>query len=99
MDIGFSTPLEPISLSQSVPPQFWMDLYCPYYKSQGNDTNQCTTLRHGIQDIIDQASISADQLGAFEDPLVAHFTNMVPSTFDPHPASHVEDVDTRMMSN
>ena len=39
-----------------------------------------------------------DQLGAVADPLVAQFTHMVPSIFDPHSASHVEDVDTRMMS-
>ena len=32
------------------------------------------------------------------DQLVAYSTHIVPSTFDPHFASHVEDVDTHMMS-
>ena len=36
-----------------------------------------------------------DKLGIFGDPMVAH---MVPSTFDPHSTSHVEDDDTQLMS-
>ena len=39
-----------------------------------------------------------DQLGAIVNPLVAHSTHMVPSTFNPHSASHVKDVDTQMKS-
>ena len=39
-----------------------------------------------------------DKLGAIVDPLTAHSSYTVPSTFDPHSTSRVEDDDTRMMS-
>ena len=98
MDIGLLTPLELRPLPQPVPLQFRMDLYHSYHQSRRHDTDQCTTLQHVIQDIIDRGSVSVDQLGAVANPLIAHSTHMVPSIFNPHFASHVEDVDTQMMS-
>ncbi|RVW77969.1 hypothetical protein CK203_048257 [Vitis vinifera] len=62
MNVRLLTSLEPKPLSQPIPPQFRMDLYCSYHQRQGHDTNWCTALRHAIQDVIDWDSINLDHL-------------------------------------
>ncbi|RVW99475.1 hypothetical protein CK203_038507 [Vitis vinifera] len=44
-------PPQPVSL------QFKMDLHCAYHQGLGHETDYCTTLRHAIQDLIDQGVV------------------------------------------
>ena len=98
MDARLLTPLEPKPLPQPVPPQFRMDLYCSYHQRQGHDINLCTALRRTIQDVIDQGSISLDQLGMPSDPVTTHSTHVVPpSTVSIPSIDHVDDDDVQMM--
>ena len=98
MNVRLLTPLEPKPLSQPIPPQFRMDLYCSYHQRQGHDTNWCTALRHAIQDVIDWDSINLDQLGVTSDPVIAHSTHVVPpSTVSIPSIDHVDDDNVQMM--
>ncbi|RVW47635.1 hypothetical protein CK203_109792 [Vitis vinifera] len=98
MDARLLTPLEPKPLPQPVPPQFRMDLYCSYHQRQGHDINLCTALRRTIQDVIDQGSISLDQLSMPSDPVTTHSTHVVPpSTVSIPSIDHVDDDDVQMM--
>ena len=54
--------------------------------------------RPAIQDVIDQGSISVEQLGTGADPNIVHSDCVVPFVSDPHSTSQVEDDDERMMS-
>ena len=49
--------LAPRSLSQPIPPQFRMDLHCTYHQGPRHETDCCTTLRHAIQDLINQGLV------------------------------------------
>ena len=69
VDSRLLTPLKPRPLPRAAPPQFRMDLCFSYHQSQEHDIYQCTALRHAIQDVIDQESISVEQLGASADPM------------------------------
>ena len=42
---------------QPVPPQFKMDFHCAYHQGLGHDIDHCFTLRHAIQDLIDQSLV------------------------------------------
>ena len=69
----------------------WQD---SYHQGRGHAIDQCTTLQHAIQDIIDRGSMSMNQLGVVANPLKAHFSHMVPSTSDPHSTSRIKEDDT-----
>ena len=98
MDARLLTPLEPKPLPQPVPPQFRIDLYCSYHQRQGHDINLCTALGRTIQDVIDQGSISLDQLSMPSDPVTTHSTHVVPpSTVSIPSIDHVDDDDVQMM--
>ena len=53
MIAGLLSPLASRPLPQVVHPQFQMDLHCAYYQGPGHTTDQCTALRHAVQDLID----------------------------------------------
>ena len=76
-------------------PQFRTDLYYSYHQSQEHDI---AALRHAIQDIIDQGSISVEQLSAIIDPMIARSDCVVLFISDPHSTSHVKDDDACMIS-
>ena len=63
---------------QLVPPQFRMDLHCAYHQGPGHETDHCTTLRHVIQDLIDQGLVHLGQSSVIINPLPAHTTHAVP---------------------
>ncbi|RVW66507.1 hypothetical protein CK203_065363 [Vitis vinifera] len=44
-----------------VPPRFRLDLHCSYHQGPGHDMDQCNTLRHAIQDLIDQGLVNLGQ--------------------------------------
>ncbi|KAL6323896.1 hypothetical protein AAG906_005893 [Vitis piasezkii] len=48
----------------------------------GHETDRCTTLRHAIQDLIDQGMVHLGQLSATINPLSAHTTHTIPSPTD-----------------
>ena len=56
MIVGLLSPLAPRPLPQVVHPYFRMDLHWAYHQGPGHTTDQCTTLRHVVQDLIDQGS-------------------------------------------
>ena len=60
IDGGLLMPLSARPLPQVILPHFRMDLCCAYHQSQGHDIDRCVTLRHAIQDMIDQGLV---QLG------------------------------------
>ncbi|RVX05886.1 hypothetical protein CK203_023919 [Vitis vinifera] len=65
----FTTPPQP------VPPLFSMDRHCAYHQGPGHETNCCTTLRHAIQDLIDQGVAHLGQPSVTTNPLPAHTTH------------------------
>ncbi|RVW76165.1 hypothetical protein CK203_044221 [Vitis vinifera] len=54
IEAGLLTALTPRPPPQPLPPHFRMDLHCAYHQGLGHETDQCTALRHAIQDLIDQ---------------------------------------------
>ena len=81
-EAGLLTTLTPKPLPQPVPPQFKMDLHCAYHQGPGHETDCCTTLRHAIQDLIDQGLIHLGKPSVTTNPLPAHTTHMVPPPID-----------------
>ena len=71
-------PLPPRLLLQPTPPGFRTDLQCAYHKRAGHDTDSCTTLKHAIQDLIDQGLVDLGCLGVTTDPLPTHDARTVP---------------------
>ena len=59
-----------------------MDLHCAYHQGPGHETNRCTTLRHAIQDLIDQGVVHLGQPSVATNPLLAHTTHAVPPLTD-----------------
>ena len=64
---------------QPLPPQFRMDLHCAYHQGSGHDTDHYSTLRHPIQDLIDQGIVNLGQPSVTTNPLPTHTTHSVPS--------------------
>ncbi|KAL6322793.1 hypothetical protein AAG906_019062 [Vitis piasezkii] len=60
-------------------PGFRTGLHCAYHQRAGHDTDSCSTLRHAIQDLIDQGLVDLGRLGVTTDPLPTHDTRAVPS--------------------
>ena len=99
MEGGLLTQLAPSSVLQPVPPHFRMDLHCSYYQGPGHDTDHCATLRHAIQDLIDQGLVNLRQLSVTMNPLPTHSTHtMPPPPGGIHHIGFVEDDSVHMMS-
>ena len=54
------------------------DIHCAYHQRAGHDIDSCATLRHAIQDLIDQGLIDLRLPGVTTDPLPTHDTIVVP---------------------
>ena len=63
-------------------PQFKMDLHCAYHQGPGHNTDHCTSLRHAIQDLIDQGLVHLGQPSVTTNPLLAHTSQVVPPLAD-----------------
>ncbi|RVW23039.1 hypothetical protein CK203_107724 [Vitis vinifera] len=61
MEGSLMTQLAPRPVPQPVPPQFKMDLHYAYHQSPRHDTDCCSTLRHAMQDLIDQGLVNLGQ--------------------------------------
>ncbi|RVX18515.1 Ribonuclease HI [Vitis vinifera] len=59
-----------------------MDLHCAYHQGPGHETDRCTTLRHAVQDLIDQGLVHLGQPSVTTNPLPAHTTHAVPPPAD-----------------
>ena len=71
-------PLLPRLPLQPSPPGFRTDLHYAYHQRAGHDTNSCSTLRHAIQDLIDQGLVDLGRPAVTTDPLPTHDTRVVP---------------------
>ena len=56
-----------------------MDLHRAYHQGLGHTTDQCTALRHVVQDLIDQGIVQLGQPSASSNPLSTYSTHAVPS--------------------
>ena len=56
-----------------------MDLHCAYHQVPEHTTDQCTALRHDIQDLIDQGIVQLGQPSFSSNPLPTYSTHVVPS--------------------
>ncbi|RVX08068.1 Retrovirus-related Pol polyprotein from transposon 297 [Vitis vinifera] len=65
-----------------------MDLHCAYHQEPTHETNHCTTLRHAIQDLINQGLVHLGQPSVTTNPLSTHTTHTVPP-----PASDIHFID------
>ena len=54
-----------------------MDLHYAYHQELGHGTDHCTTLRHAIQDLIDQGLVHLGQPSVTTNPLLAHTSHVV----------------------
>ena len=75
---GLLIALAPRPPPQPMLPQFRMDLHYAYHQGPGHDTDRCSTLRHAIQDLIDQGLVNLGQPSVTTNPLPAHTTHSVP---------------------
>ena len=75
---GLIVPLPPRPPPQPTSPGFRTDLHCAYHQRAGHDTDSCTSLRHAIQDLIDQGLVDLEHPGVTTDPLLTHDTRAVP---------------------
>ncbi|RVW18051.1 hypothetical protein CK203_113340 [Vitis vinifera] len=78
MEGGLLTALAPRPPPQPLPPQFRMDLHCAYHQGPGHDTDRCSSLKHAIQDLIDQGLVNLGQPSVTTNPLPDHTTHSVP---------------------
>ena len=76
---GLIVPLPPRPPLQPTPPGFRTNLHCAYHQRAGHDTDSCTTLRHAIQDLIDQRLVDLGRPRVTTNPLPTHDTRVVPS--------------------
>ncbi|RVW26321.1 hypothetical protein CK203_115262 [Vitis vinifera] len=53
-------------------------LHCSYHQGPGHDMDHCSTLRHAIQDLIDQGLVNLGQPSVTTNPLSAHSMHAVP---------------------
>ena len=78
MIAGLLSPLALRPLPQVVHPHLRMDLHCAYHQGLGHTTDQCTTLRHVVQDLIDQGIVQVGQPSISSNPLPTCSTHAVP---------------------
>ena len=57
-------------------------MHCAYHQGPGHETDRCTTLRHAVQDLIDQGLVHLGQPSVTTIPLPAHTTHAVPPPAD-----------------
>ena len=89
MTAGLLSPLAPRPLPQVVHPHFQMDLHCAYHQGPGHTTDQCTALRHVVQDLIDQGIVQLGQPSISSNPLSTYSTHAVPP-----PAGGIHSIDS-----
>ncbi|RVX11331.1 hypothetical protein CK203_019617 [Vitis vinifera] len=77
MEGGLLTQLAP-KLYPPMPPHFNMDLHCSYHQGPRHDTGHYASLRHAIQDLIDQGLFNLGLPSVTTNPLSAHSTHAVP---------------------
>ncbi|WJZ84118.1 hypothetical protein VitviT2T_003739 [Vitis vinifera] len=82
IEAGLLTALTPRPLPQPIPAQFRMDLHCAYHQGPGHETDQCTALRHAIQDLINQGLVHLGQPSVTTNLLPTHTTHAVPPPAD-----------------
>ena len=63
---------------QPTPPGFRAYLHCAYHQRAGHDTDNCASLKHAIQDLIDQGLVDLGRPAVTKDPLPTHDTRAVP---------------------
>ena len=85
---GLLSPLSPRPLQQVVHPHFRMDLHCAYHQGSGHTTDQCTALRHAVQDLIDQGIVHLGQPSIISNPLPTYSTHAIPP-----PAGGIHSID------
>ena len=56
---GLLKPLDPRPIPNPLPSMFDLNKRCAYHKGLGHETNYCFTLRHVIQDLIDNNVIAS----------------------------------------
>ena len=88
MTPGLLSPLALRPLPQVVHPHFRMDLHCAYHQGPGHTTDQCTALRHAIQDLIDQGIMQLGQPSISSNPLLTYSTHAIPP-----PAGGIHSID------
>ncbi|KAJ9682627.1 hypothetical protein PVL29_018532 [Vitis rotundifolia] len=99
MEGGLLTQLAPRPLPQPMPPRFRMDLHCSYHQGPRHDMDHCTSLRHAIQDLIDQGLVNLEQPSVTTNPLPTHSTHVVPPPpGDIHHIDLIKDVNIHMLS-
>ena len=54
---GLLKPLDPKPKPHPVPRRYNLNAYCRYHQGKGHTTDGCHSLRHAIQDLIDQQVI------------------------------------------
>ena len=54
---GLMIPLEPRPFPNPVPPYLNLNQYCFFHQEKGHDTDNCTRLRHEVQNLIDAHKI------------------------------------------
>ena len=82
-----------------VSPHFKLDLHCSYHQRPGHDTDHCNTLRHAIQDLIDQGLVNLGQPSVTTKVLPAHSTHaMPPPPGDIHHIDLIENYCIHMLS-
>ena len=75
---GLIAPLPPRPLLQPTPPGFKADFHCAYHQRASHDTDSYATLRHAIQDLIDQGLIDLRLPTVTTDLLPTHNTRVIP---------------------
>ena len=78
IEVGLLIALTPRPPPQSLPSRFRMDLHYAYHQGPRHETDRCTSLRHAIQDLIDQGLVHLDQSSVTTNPLSTHTTHAVP---------------------
>ena len=56
---GLLKPLDPRPIPNSLPLKFYVNKRCAYHQILGHDTDRCFTLRHEIQDLIDNTVLAS----------------------------------------
>ena len=55
---GLLKPLDPTPIPHPMPRRYNLNAHCRYHQREGHTTNGCRSLRHAIQDLIDQQVIT-----------------------------------------
>ena len=75
---GLIIPLPPRPPLQPTPPGFRADLHYAYHQRASHDTDSFATLRHTIQNLINQGLVDLGRPEVTTDPLPTHDTRVVP---------------------